>query len=65
MMKIPFVTLEPMHQEIRNELDKAYKRVMDSGWFIRGPECDAFEKEYAAYVGVKYCVGVASGHGYR
>lgn len=61
MMKIPFVTLEPMHQEIRAELDRAYKRVIDNSWFIQGSECEDFETEYAAYVGVKYCVGVATG----
>ena len=61
MMKIPFVSFEPMHNEIRNELDAAYKAVMDSNYFIQGPQCTEFEKEFAEYIGSKYCIGVANG----
>ena len=61
MKKIPFSTVEYMHAEIREELDAAYHRVIDSAWFIRGRECQAFEEEYAACVGTGHCVGVASG----
>ena len=57
---VPFATFEPMHNEIRTELDIAYKRVMDNGQFIRGTECRLFEEEFARYIGTKYCVGVAS-----
>ena len=60
-MKIPFSTFEPMHNEIRKFLDRAYNKVLDKSWFIRGDECKKFEEEYATYCGVKYCVGVASG----
>ena len=60
-MKVLFADFQPMHNEIRDELDAAYKRVMDGSWFIQGNECKEFEKEYAAYVGTKYCVGVATG----
>lgn len=60
-MKIPFATFAPMHNEIRNELDLAYKRVVESGCFIQGQEYKAFEKEYAQFIGAKYCVGVATG----
>lgn len=60
-MDIPFVDLQPMHREIREGLDAAYKRVMDRGWFIQGCECQAFEEEFADYVGTDYCIGAASG----
>lgn len=60
-MEIPFADFRPMHDEIRTELDTAYHRVMDNSWFIEGPELENFEKEFAAYCGVKYCVGVATG----
>lgn len=50
-----------MHNEIRQRLDDAYNRVMDSSNFIHGKECELFEKEFAHYCGAKYCVGVASG----
>lgn len=42
-----------------------YKRkaseVLDSGWYILGKEVESFEKEWAAYIGTQYCVGLASG----
>lgn len=60
-MDVPFATVAPMHKEIRDKLDEAYRRVTDSAWFIQGKECEAFEREYAAYVGTKRCVGVANG----
>lgn len=61
-MKIPFVDLKPMHNEIKNDLNKAFKRVVfDESNFIYGRECVSFEKEFAKYTNAKYCVGVASG----
>lgn len=60
-MKIPFASFEPMHNEIRTELDNAYKRVMDSNYFIQGTECKLFEEEFAKYCNAKYCIGVATG----
>lgn len=60
-MKVEFCSFKPMHNEIRNELDLAYKRVMDSSYFIHGKECELFEKEFAEYCEAKYCVGVATG----
>lgn len=60
-MEIPFVSFSPMHNEIRDELDSAYKRVMDHNYFIQGPENSSFEKEYADYIGTKECIGVATG----
>lgn len=60
-MKIPFLDLERLHQSVRAPLDAAYRRVMDAGWFIMGPELEAFEAEFARYCEVKYCVGVGNG----
>ncbi len=60
-MVVPFVSLEPMHREIREELDAAYARVLDRNQFINGEECRNFESEFADYCGVKHCVGVANG----
>lgn len=61
MRNIPFVSFEPMHNEIRQELDNAYKKVMDKNIFIQGEECAKFEEEFASYIGSKFCVGVATG----
>lgn len=60
-MKVPFVSLTPMHSELRAELDAAYAGVLDRSSFIQGNECAAFEKEFATYCGADHCVGVATG----
>ena len=61
MMNIPFASFVPMHEEIRQGLDAAFRKVVDKSYFIQGEECEKFEEEYAAYCGTKYCVGVATG----
>ena len=50
-------SLEPY----RASLEEALSRVVASGSFILGPEVAAFEEEFAAYLGVRHCVGVANG----
>jgi dTDP-4-amino-4,6-dideoxygalactose transaminase len=60
-MSIPFLNLKASYLELEYELDEACKRVMESGWYILGKECEAFEKEFADYCGTKYCIGVGSG----
>lgn len=60
-MNVPFVSFEIMHGEIRVELDKVYKEVMDKNIFIHGGFCDQFERDFAEYCDAKYCVGVATG----
>lgn len=60
-MIVPFVDLNLMHNEVRKELDNAYNKVLNNSIFIQGEECKKFEEEFAAYCGVKYCIGVATG----
>ena len=60
-MSVPFAIFQPMHDELRTELDAAYNRVMDNSYFIQGKECEAFDKEFAEYCDANYCVGVANG----
>jgi dTDP-3-amino-3,4,6-trideoxy-alpha-D-glucose transaminase len=47
--------------ELRERLLAATERVLDSGWYVLGPEVEAFEREFAAFAGARHCVGVASG----
>ena len=61
MNSIPFIDLGRLHQSVREPLDQAYRRVVDSGWFIMGPELEAFEAEFAQYSEVKHCIGVGNG----
>lgn len=60
-MQIPFSTMDRMHAQIRGEMVQTFERIYDKGWFIQGEECAAFEREFAAYTGAKYAVGVATG----
>ncbi len=60
-MKVPFSTLKPLHEEIRNEMLSKITEVYDKGWFIQGEECSKFEEEFAKYMGSKHCVGVGNG----
>jgi len=45
----------------KQEIDAAVARVLGSGWYILGKEVEAFECEFASWVGVNYAVGVANG----
>lgn len=58
---IPFLDVKATYLELREELDQAYHRVMDSGWFILGDEVTRFEAEFAAKTGAACCIGVANG----
>lgn len=60
-MKIPFLDLNANYRELQSELDAAYQRVMEQGWFILGSEVEAFEREFATYCGVAHCIGVGNG----
>lgn len=60
-MNIPFLDLGAAYRELKADIDAAVQRVLDSGWYILGPEVDAFEAEWAAYCDVKHAVGLANG----
>ena len=60
-MNVPILDLKPAVDELRPGLDAAWRRVMDSGWFLLGKELEGFESEYARAVGAAHCVGVANG----
>lgn len=45
----------------QEEFEKKALEVLRSGWYVLGKEVAAFEEEFAAYTGAKYCVGLASG----
>ena len=60
-MRIPMTDLTEQYSLLKVEIDDAIRRVIESGRFILGSEVEAFESEIAAYCGVKYAIGVASG----
>lgn len=60
-MNIPFLDFKPMHSEIEKEMTEKFSEVYNSYWYVLGKQVDEFEKEFADYCGVKYCVGVGNG----
>ncbi|MDA8427919.1 MAG: DegT/DnrJ/EryC1/StrS family aminotransferase [Geobacteraceae bacterium] len=59
--KISFLDLRTINNRYQDPLDSAFRRVLESGWFILGKESDAFELEFADYCGSKHCIGVGNG----
>tara|TARA_B110000037_G_scaffold123562_1_gene140959 strand:+ start:7333 stop:8430 length:1098 start_codon:yes stop_codon:yes gene_type:complete len=58
---IKFLDLQKINAQYTKELKDAANRVIDSGWYLMGKELDSFEKNYATFCGVHYCLGVANG----
>jgi dTDP-4-amino-4,6-dideoxygalactose transaminase len=58
---VPFLDLGAVHVDLRDDLDLAWKNVLEHGRFIGGPEVEAFEAAFAEYCEVGYCAGVANG----
>jgi dTDP-4-amino-4,6-dideoxygalactose transaminase len=60
-MAIPMTDLKIQYASLKEEIDSAIRRVIESGRFIMGPEVEAFEVDLAKYCGTKFAIGVASG----
>ena len=60
-MKVPLLDLKPQYQYLKKEIDEAVQRVIDSQYFIMGPDVAKLEEEINQYLGCKYSVGVSSG----
>lgn len=60
-MKVPFVSFLPMERELEIDLRGAFDRVFKRSWYIEGAEDKIFEKKFAEYCGINYCVGVGNG----
>ncbi len=58
---IPFLDLKLLNMQYFNEFEQAFDQVVNSGWYIQGKQCQAFEQEFADYCGTKHCIGVANG----
>ena len=58
---IPFLDLGAAYRELQPEIDAAVARVLASGYYVGGPDVEAFEADYAAYCGAAHTVGVANG----
>jgi dTDP-3-amino-3,4,6-trideoxy-alpha-D-glucose transaminase len=60
-MPIPLFDIHTPLAPLRERLLEAMTRTLDGGSFILGPEVDAFEREFARYLGVEHVIGVANG----
>ena len=58
---IKFLDLQKINAQYQFEFQEKFKLVLDTGWFILGSEVAVFEKNFAAYCGSKYCIGVGNG----
>ena len=59
--RVPLNDLKRGYEILAPELQLAAARVLSGGWYVHGPEHEAFEREFAAYVGAGHCIGVANG----
>jgi len=59
--RVKFLSLGIAVDELREEIDGAIARVLDSGWYLLGPELEAFESEWAAWTQSAHAVGVGNG----
>jgi len=60
-VKVPFVDLRSMHEEVRSEIDAAWKEIVDRSAFVGGPAVADFERSFAGYCHAPHAVGVSSG----
>src|SRR5881409_1787622 len=59
--KIPFLDLVTPHLELEEELVSVFRSALKTAGFVGGPMVEDFEREFAQFCGVQYCVGVGSG----
>lgn len=61
LLNIPISDTKIQYNKHKAQFDAAIGRVLERSWFILGEEGAAFEREFAAFLGVKYAFGVANG----
>src|SRR5258708_3045210 len=60
-MIVPLFNLRLQYAPLKQEINEIFDSFCKSASFVKGPMLEAFEKDFAKYVGTKYCIGVASG----
>ena len=60
-MTVPFSDLRAMHDEVREQVEAGWSRIIETSSFIGGPLVSGFEEAFAAYCATRHCVGVGTG----
>jgi len=60
-LQVPFLDVRAGYEELREEIDQAIARVLNSGRYILGEEVEAFEAQFAAFCGAGHCIGTGNG----
>jgi dTDP-4-amino-4,6-dideoxygalactose transaminase len=60
-LQVPLLDLKLQYQSIKPEIDSALQRVVESQYFILGPEVEKMEAAMNSYIGCKFSLGVSSG----
>ncbi|HMP43209.1 MAG TPA: DegT/DnrJ/EryC1/StrS family aminotransferase, partial [Roseiflexaceae bacterium] len=60
-IQVPFGDLKRQHTALADEIAATMARVVASGWYILGPEVQAFEAQFAEFCSVRHCIGVGNG----
>lgn len=61
LLNIPFQDIKASNLELQSQLQAAFDRTINSGWYILGDEVKLFEEEFAAYCDATHCIGVGNG----
>ncbi len=60
-MKVPFLSFEHMHVPLKKQMQEAFEKFYDSGYYVLGNFTTSFEEQYAAWNHTKYCIGISNG----
>ena len=60
-MTVNYENLARTNKKFEEDFKKSFEDFLQKGWYVRGQQVKQFEKEFADYIGTKYCIGVASG----
>ncbi|MCD4701289.1 MAG: DegT/DnrJ/EryC1/StrS family aminotransferase [Candidatus Aegiribacteria sp.] len=60
-MPVPFLDLKTQYNQIKDEIGKELSEVLDTCYYVLGPQVASFEEKFAEIAGTKYCIAVSSG----
>ena len=60
-MEIPYLSLQRVTEQHREDIESAVKQVIESGWYLQGEATRCFENDYAQYIGTQHCVSCGNG----